>query len=253
MILKVLGSSGSDFKGYNSPAFLIDGKILLDGGTIGSRLNETEQWKIKDILITHSHLDHIKAIPFLADNIILKNKRHSITLFGIKETLAALRDNLLNDRLWPDFTKISAAIEPVVKMKAIPAGRSFKVNSYTFTAYKVNHTVPAVGYVLRDKKGKALLYTGDTGPTEEIWKAPDTINALIIEVSFPNSMERIALKTGHLTIKLMLREIDKMKNMPERIFITHPKPQYIEKIRKELKDIRRRNIEFIRDGKIYEI
>ena len=105
MKVKVLGSSGAELPGYNSPAFLVDGKVLLDAGTIGAALSESKQWEVRDILITHSHLDHIKAIPFLADNIIISQRKHSVTLYGTKETLKTLRNNLLNDKLWPDFTK----------------------------------------------------------------------------------------------------------------------------------------------------
>ena len=253
MILKVLGSSGAEFPGYNPPAFLIDGKILLDGGTIGSRLNESEQYGIKNILITHSHLDHIKGIPFLADNIIIRNKIHSFTLFGIKETLTSLRENILNDKIWPDFTKISAAIDPVIKLKNISPGKAFSIDGYTISAYKVNHTVPAVGYVIRDKAGLVLLYTGDTGPTDAIWTTPEKINTVIVEVSFPNSMEDLARKTGHLTARLLIDELDKIRNFPERIFITHPKPQYINKIKKEVLKIKKKGIEMLKDGKVYEI
>jgi len=253
MILRVLGSSGAEFPGYNQPAFLIDGKILLDGGTIGSCLSESEQWAIKNILITHSHLDHIKAIPFLADNIIVKHKKHSITLYGIKQTLSALRKHLLNDKIWPDFTKISSSIEPVIKLKNITTGNTFDVDGYAVSAYGVNHTVPAVGYIITDKAGRSLLYTGDTGPTEKIWNTPHKVHTVIVEVSFPNSMQTLAKKTGHLTANLLVRELDKIKHPPEKILITHPKPQYLEQIKKELKNIRNRKIELLRDGKVYEI
>lgn len=253
MKVKVLGSSGAEYPGHSSPAFLIDNTVLLDGGTIGSCLNERDQWKIKDILITHSHLDHIKAIPFLADNIIIKNKSHSITLFGIAATLKALRENLLNDKLWPDFTKISAAIDPVIKMHHVSPGKPFRVNSYTCTAYRVNHTVPAVGYIINNQKGKSLLYTGDTGPTRAIWKAAGRSSAVIIEVSFPNDMEGLAMKTGHLTARLMAQEIGKMKEPPRRVFVTHPKPQFMKKILSEIAGTGLRNIELLQDGRTYGI
>jgi len=253
MKLKILGSSGAEFPGYNPPAFLIDGRLLLDGGTIGARLTASEQWGIKDILITHSHLDHIKGIPFLADNIIIKNKGHSITLFGIRETLTALRENLLNDKLWPDFTKISAAIEPVIKLKNISAVKAFVIGDYTIRACRVSHTVPAVGYIIKDKTGSVLLYTGDTGPTDKIWNISDRLDAVIVEVSFPNSMEALALKTGHLTTRLLSAELQKIRALPGRIFITHPKPQYIERIKKEVKAICGGRLEMLKEGKTYEI
>ncbi|NJD55087.1 MAG: 3',5'-cyclic-nucleotide phosphodiesterase, partial [Nitrospirae bacterium] len=187
--VKVLGCSGAELPGYNPPAFLIDGKVLLDAGTIGSSLRETLQWEIRDILITHAHLDHIKAIPFLADNIIIKNKHHSVTVFGTKSTLDDLRSHLLNDRLWPDFTRIAASVHPVLRLKNIREGAPFRVNGYSVTAYAVNHTVPAVGYVISDERGRTLLYTGDTGPTGKIWRSAGHVHAAIVEVSFPNAME----------------------------------------------------------------
>ncbi|MBI5846395.1 MAG: 3',5'-cyclic-nucleotide phosphodiesterase [Nitrospirae bacterium] len=256
MNIKVLGSSGAELPGYNSSAFLVDGKVLLDAGTIGTSLRESKQWELKDILITHAHLDHIKAIPFLADNIVIKQKKHSVTLFGTKETLKTLRDHLLNDKLWPDFTKISASIAPVLKMKIIVPGRPFIVNGYTVTAYPVSHTVPAVGYIVRDSSGRTLLYTGDTGPTQKIWASSDRINTMIIEVSFPNNMEELAVKTGHLTPHLLGVETGKMKHLPDKILITHIKPQYMAKIRKELQAIRKKTrivIQIIKDGRIYKV
>src|SRR5574340_561352 len=150
MVFRVLGSSGAELPGYNSPAFLVDGCLLLDAGTIGSYLTEKEQWKVRDILITHAHLDHIKAIPFLADNIIIKNKRHGIKLFGIRETLSDLKKHLLNNKIWPDFTKIHSSLEPVIRIHTISAGGVFRVNGYTVKAQRVNHTVPAVGYIVTD-------------------------------------------------------------------------------------------------------
>ncbi|MBI5101938.1 MAG: 3',5'-cyclic-nucleotide phosphodiesterase [Nitrospirae bacterium] len=253
MLLKVLGSAGAEFPGYNPPAFLIDGSLLLDAGTIGSKLTSHQQLKIKDILVTHSHLDHVKGIPFLADNMIINNGDSTITIYGIRETLGSLRKNVLNGRIWPDFTKISAAIEPVLKLKNISPGKRFKVENYSIIAYRVNHTVPAVGYIVRDPKGSTLLYTGDTGPTSSIWKSNDRIDTAIIEVSFPNAMEALALKTGHMTPALLVEELGKMKIMPGKILITHPKPQYIGQISKEIKQIREASIEMLQDGRTYRI
>ena len=256
MKFRVLGSSGAELPGYNSPAFLIDGVLLLDAGTIGSCLNEREQWKIKNILLTHSHLDHIKAIPFLADNIVMKGKKHSFTLYGIKDTLTALRENLLNDRIWPDFTRISVSLRPVVRLREITARRIFRVNSYKITAYSMNHSVPAVGYSISDKQDRTLVYTGDTGPSFDIWDKALKINAVIIEVSLPDKMEALARKTGHLTSVLLSREIDKIKNFPGRIFITHIKPQYKKQIEKEIDRVRRKkqmDIRILKDGEVYKV
>ncbi len=253
MKLKVIGSSGGESPGHNLPAFLVDKHILLDAGTIGAFLTEASQWKIRHILITHAHLDHIKGIPFLADNLVIKNKEHSVTIISMQSVLTALKKNLLNNRIWPDFTIISAASRPVLLLKAITPGKPLKICRYTITAYKVNHSVPAVGYIIEDSKGKRLLYTGDTGPTDALWKASHNIDCAIIEVSFPNNMKHMALKTGHLTPGLLLKEIKKMASRPKKIFITHPKPLYLKEIKHEIESLPLKNVTILKDGRTYTI
>ncbi|MEW6214236.1 MAG: 3',5'-cyclic-nucleotide phosphodiesterase [Nitrospirota bacterium] len=253
MKLKVLGSSGAELQGYHLPAFLLDRCLLLDAGTIGASLNEAEQWKIRVILLTHSHLDHIRGIPFLADNILLRNKRHDVTVISIQPVLDALKNNLLNNTIWPDFTEIPDTKNPVLKLKTIAPVQAFSVCGYKIVAYGVNHSVPAVGYIITNMRGKRLLYTGDTGPTDTIWKAAKGINCAIIEVSFPNRMEEVAIKTGHLTPGLLMKEINKMENLPEKILITHPKPQYFKQIKMEIEALHVNNIEILKDGEMYEI
>lgn len=261
MKLKIIGSSGGESPGHNPPAFLIDDSMFLDAGTIGASLNAAEQWKIRNILITHAHLDHIKGIPFLADNLIIRNadnliirnKEQSIKIISISKVLMALRKNLLNNRIWPDFAIISGASSPVLALKAILPGKPFKINRYTITAYKVNHFVPAVGYIIEDRKGKRLLYTGDTGPTNVIWKAAKDIRCAIIEVSFPSRLEEMAIKMGHLTPALLMNEINKMESLPEDILITHPKPMYLEQIKDEIRKLPLKNIKILKDGETYKI
>lgn len=253
MNLTVIGSAGGEFPGHNPSAFLIDESILLDAGTICSLLKETAQWKIRNILITHAHLDHIKGIPFLADNLVIKNKKHSVTIMSIQSVLTALKKNLLNDRIWPDFTIISAVSRPVLVLRAILPEKPFKIHGYTITAHKVNHSVPAVGYIIEDSNGKRLLYTGDTGPTNAIWKVAQHIDCAIIEISFPNRLKAMAIKTGHLTPELFIREVKKMEFIPKRIFITHPKPLYFKDIKHEIKILSLKNVTFFKDGKKYSI
>jgi len=252
MKLRVLGSAGAEFPNFRPPAFLIDDQLLLDAGTIGSVLSEEEQWRLQNIFITHSHLDHIRAIPALADNIIIKNLRHTVKIFGIADVITAMREHMFNNIIWPDFTIIPSSESPVISFETIDTGVEYTVSDYRIRAIPVNHTVPAVGY--RVCHGSTtLVYTGDTGPTEEIWKYVNGIDALIVEVSFPNNMEPLAILTKHLTCSLLSVELDKIVRLPKRIFITHPKPQYYDIIRAEIECLGLKEIELLHDGAIFEI
>ncbi|HEX9078739.1 MAG TPA: 3',5'-cyclic-nucleotide phosphodiesterase [Desulfuromonadaceae bacterium] len=251
MKLRVLGSAGAEFPGFRPPAFLVDDHLLLDAGTIGSVLTEEEQWGLQNILITHSHLDHIRAIPALADNIIIKNLAHTVAVHSTCDVITAMREHLFNNVIWPDFTQIPTPGRPVLTFNEIGIGEEFTVADYTVRAVEVNHTVPAVGYIVA-REGRTLAYTGDTGPTEEIWRHVAGIDALIVEVSFPNSMEELALLTRHLTCSLLGAELKKVGQLPRRILITHPKPQYYDTIRREIDDLGIGEIELLHDGSVYE-
>ena len=251
MKLRVLGSAGAEFPDFRPPAFLVDDHLLLDAGTIGSVLSEEEQWGLENILITHSHLDHIRAIPALADNIILKNIGHTVAVHGTRDVITAMKDHLFNGVIWPDFTHIPTPEHPVLTFQEIEIGRSFTVADYTVRAVEVNHTVPAVGYIISNN-GTTLAYTGDTGPTEAIWRYVSGIDVLIVEVSFPNSMESLALLTRHLTCSLLRSELEKIGTLPRRILITHPKPQFYDTIRTEIDSLGVKGIELLHDGMTFE-
>jgi ribonuclease BN (tRNA processing enzyme) len=252
MRLRVLGSAGAEFPDFRPPAFLIDDHLLLDAGTIGSVLTEEEQWRLQHLFITHSHLDHIRGIPALADNIIIKNLQHTVTVFSIQEVVSAMQNHMFNNIIWPDFTTIPTPENPVISFSTIEAGRDYTVSGYSVRAIPVNHTVPAVGYRVCNG-ATTLLYSGDTGPTEEIWQYANGIDALIVEVSFPNSMESLALLTKHLTSSLLKVELEKISVLPKRIFITHPKPQYVDLIRTEVESLGLKQIELLHDGAVFEI
>ena len=69
MEIRVLGCHGSQLPGYGLTGFLIDATTLLDAGAVTSVLTLEEQVRVDHILITHAHLDHIRELTSLADNL----------------------------------------------------------------------------------------------------------------------------------------------------------------------------------------
>ena len=250
MRIRVLGCSGAEFPGYNPTGFLLDNEILLDAGSLTNVLDEKAQLKIKNIFVTHAHLDHIKGIPFLADNIIIGNWRHRVNIFSIPPVIKTIKKHLLNSSVWPDLTVIPNPRNAVLNLKTVEVGQSMETDGYTITPYSVNHAVPAVGYLIEDRKKRRFFYTGDTGPFDTVWEkiGEKQLHCLIIEVSFPNKMGRMALITGHLTPNLLKEELSKISIPPKKIYITHPKPQYLNTIRAELEGLDMNNLRLLKDG-----
>ncbi len=256
MKIKILGASGAEFPGHNPPAYLINGFLLVDAGTLGAVLEEDEQWAIRYIILSHAHLDHIRAIPFLADNIIIKNKRHHITIMSIGDVLRQLKEHLLNGNIWPDFTTIGR-YGPVLRLQEIKPETWIRIDSLLIQPVLVNHSVPATGYIIKELKGRriisTLIYSGDTGPTERLWSLADGADVLIVEVSFPDRLSRLAQETGHLTPRLLKGELKKIQTLPRKILITHPKPQYLGLIKRELKALGIKGLRLLKEGEEIEV
>jgi len=238
MKLRVLGCYGAKMPGYATSAFLVGDSILLDAGAVTSRLSLREQVKIRSILVSHTHIDHLKDALFLADNVNIKNS-HSINIYSSRGVIRAIKQNLFNWQIWPDFTKIPDPRHPMIRFKLIPIGKKFKVEGRRVLAFKSNHTVESVGYLVEGDKGW-LLYSGDTGPNPKMWKlvnAIGNVRAVIVDVSFPNKMENLARISRHMTPKMLEEDMKNLKDRGVKIYISHMKPAYLKVISRELRKL----------------
>lgn len=241
MRMHVLGCSGSDLPGYNLTSFLINRTILLDAGSITSSLSLKEQSALTDIFVTHAHLDHIKDILFLADNLIelvVHDGRGPVRVRGLRPVLDSIQTHLLNDTIWPDFTILPATTNPVLVQIPMNPGEWAEAGGLRIALFPVNHARAASGFVFWDARtGANFAFTGDTGPTGEWWDflnaLPFVLEHLIIEASFPDAMEDLALLSGHLTPRLLRRELDKLKVRP-KVYISHMKSTFSTRIQEEL-------------------
>lgn len=253
MKVKVLGCSGSEGKGHNPPGFLVNDAIMLDAGTITSALNIEAQSRITDIFISHTHLDHIKSMLFLADNVIGRISR-PINIRSIPAVIDAIKNHLMNDIIWPDFTRIPTARNPVLRYMPFAAGASVKAAGLRVKAIPMNHPVPAVGFLVNDGKA-SLLYTADTGPNERIWTEAaraKNLAAVIVDTSFPDGLHAVADASGHFTPSQLHRDLnDARVDIGVPIYIYHIKPAHERKVIAELNALGRKNVRILREGKTY--
>lgn len=256
MDVRILGCHGAQFPGYNTTGFLLDGTILIDAGTVTSVLSLEEQKNIDYIFVTHVHLDHVRDIMFLADNLYYRRTEYTaITVVGTQGIVDMLKAHLFNNIIWPDFSAIPDPENPVIRFKLIQPGVKFQLNNFTITAVRVNHTVETVAYVI-EFEGGSVIFIGDTGPTEEIWKVAQklkSLKAIFVEASLPNSMESVADVTGHLTPVSLGRELAKLGATTPNIYLYHMKPQYEEIIREEVSSIGNRNMHILSEGEVIKI
>jgi cAMP phosphodiesterase len=251
MDIRVLGCYGSHLPGYGTTSFLLEETMLIDGGTITSVLTLEEQLKIEYVFLTHAHLDHIRDIMFLVDNIFYLKRSVPLVLVSTPQILDTVHAHLFNGQIWPDFSAIPSPAHPVLKMLPIHQGESVKVGPWKVSVTPVNHTVETVAYTL-ESATEAVIFIGDTGPTEAIWAEANSrsrLKGIFIETSLPNRMEELAGLTRHLTPRGLAGELENLRHKEAEIYVFHVKLHHDEEIEQELRDLPDgRRIHLLRDG-----
>lgn len=237
MQIRVLGCSGAIAEGSRTTAFLIDHDVLVDAGTGVGDLSLEELARIDHILISHSHLDHILAIGLLADSVMrlrAAQGRGPIQVHALPETLQALRQHIFNGVIWPDFTRLPSADQPVLQLAPFHLGERLVVSEKAFEVISAAHTVPAVGFALEGSDGW-WVYTGDTGPNPLLWERLATmpVTHLVIETAFGDEERDLACLSRHLCPAKLAIELAQLQGNVE-IHITHIKPGEVDAVMAEI-------------------
>ena len=220
-------------------SLLVDGVLAIDAGSLTSTLTIEEQEAIQAVLITHHHFDHTRDLLTLGIN----TDSRTTDVYSIPEVLDSLSSNLVNGILYPKFTDSYSSNPPSLRFNRLDPHEPVEVHGYTVLPLPVPHGPPAVGYQVVDAQGKAIFFTGDTGPgCSSAWPhiRPDL---LLIEVTLPNRLDEPAGETGHLTARLLMTELQSFRSsrgyLP-KVLAVHINPVYEDEVRAELEEVAQR-------------
>lgn len=234
--MKILGAFGSKTKNSQLSSYLLDEKTVIDAGNLIQSLGR-DFLKLENILITHAHFDHIVDLPTAIDTFYSKLEK-SINIFATQEVIDILKENIFNNKVWPDFSKIPLmnSSEKTIVFHALEYFKEYAIGNFKIKPYPNFHTFGSCGYVIND----AMVFTSDTFLCYHTWDFLNNnknLKQLVIEVSFPSAYNRLAVLSKHLTPQLLEDELKSLKRNDVKIYINHMKYEYLDAIINELKDI----------------
>src|SRR2546430_10455494 len=108
--------------------------------------------------------------------------------------------------------------------------KQFELQGFRIRAVPVRHPVQSVGYLL-EKNGVTIAFSGDTGPTDELWRTINgykNVKAIFCELSFPNKLQWLADLSGHFTPQSLMKELKKLDRRDAQLYLFHLKPSFID-------------------------
>jgi ribonuclease BN (tRNA processing enzyme) len=237
MIIRFLGTHNEESRDTRLVSILVDGVLAVDAGSLTEGLSFAKQEKIKAILLSHGHYDHIRDIPAFVFN----NSQRLTRVFASQEALDVLSSHLVDGLIYPNFAEESTFLKKrALELCRLEPLSPRDIEGYTVTAVPLNHPVGALGFEITSPRQERLLYATDTGPgLHQVWQSTSP-QLLIIDTTYPDRLEKAAWDAGHLCPKLLLKELNDFRSTKgylPRVASVHLSPGFEAEIRDELKGV----------------
>ncbi|MBS1789230.1 MAG: hypothetical protein JST85_16005 [Acidobacteria bacterium] len=233
-------------------SYLINDTLAIDAGALAIGLTPEEQLKIRSIVITHAHLDHILSLPLMLTD-LFEELNEPVNVFATLSDFDAIQKHLLTERVWITLETMKNSRTNLVAYHPIQSTESFFTENLKITPIPVTHSVLTHGLLVEDEKS-ALLFTSDTGATDKIWeitRACEKLRAVFIDLSFPTGLTELARMSYHHSPTTLLEELPKIKpGVP--IYAIHLKAFYRDQVAAEIAALHHPQIHIAEVGREYE-
>ena len=233
--------------------YVVDDRVAIDAGSLALGLSNGQRERVRDVIITHPHMDHLATLPVFIDDLFAM-LREPVRVHTTQEIADLMERDVFNWTVYPRFSTLRNEDGPVMEYVPFRPGEEFEVAHLKVKAVPVNHIVPTVGLVVSDGRA-TIAISSDTAKTEEFWHVLNempAISALLIEAAFPNSMRKLADVSGHLTPEGLAGEVAKLTHKDFDVLAVHLKPSYRDALVEELAALRIPRLHVMEAGRTYE-
>ncbi|MDQ3179806.1 MAG: 3',5'-cyclic-nucleotide phosphodiesterase [Acidobacteriota bacterium] len=234
--------------------FVIDDCVAIDAGSLAMATNAAQKKQIRDVILTHAHLDHIAGLPLFIDD-LFAGLTEPIRVFATSEVIEVIERDIFNWSVYPSFSELSNKNGAVLEYHPFRTGEEFSAKHLRVKAVEVNHKVPTVGFIISDAETNFAL-SSDTAEMDGFWEvvnAEKNLAALFVECSFPNELEELAQVSHHLTPKALRKELNKFNQKICPIYVINIKPMYFDEVVRQVAQLNIENLKVLKVGQVYNL
>lgn len=245
--------NGAASPGQHLTCFVIDDAVAFDAGSLAMASSCRQKQNIRDIVISHAHLDHIAGLPLFIDD-LFATLTEPIRIHASADVIEVLERDIFNWRVYPRFSELSNGKGPVLEYREIELGREFNVGGLSVMPVGVNHKVPSSGFIVSNTTGTIAL-TGDTAATGRFWEtvnAESRVSAVLIECAFPNELSDLSAISHHLTPASLKEELSKLQREDCEIYVVNLKPAFRNDTIRQIVELDIPRLNILEVGRVYE-
>jgi cAMP phosphodiesterase len=245
-------SDGSASAAQHYCCLVVNGCVAFDAGSLASGVTNEERSNIRDVVLTHSHLDHIAGLPIFIDD-LFPILTEPVRVHATQEVIESLEEHIFNWKIYPRFSELENDFGNVIQYHEILPAVEFDLRDLTICAIPVNHKVQSNGFLIRSGKA-CVAMTGDTAQMDEFWQKINEagrLKALLIECAFPNEFEELSSISHHLTPNKLSYELQKLTIETDAIYVVNIKPAYRNAIVSQLAAINDERLKIFEVGREY--
>lgn len=250
LLPSTLGPDGRASAEQHLTTTLIDDVVAVDAGSLA--LSGAAYQAVRDVIITHPHLDHTATLPIFIDD-MFSDLREPVRVHTTASIISTLETNIFNWMVYPRFSGLRNEYGPVMQYVPLEAGATARIAHLTVTTVQVTHGVSTLGLIVDDGE-RVAVFGSDSSATDEIWRVANRqrrIDAVVLECSFPNEMAQVAEEVGHLTPDALAAELRKLDATDYQIFVMHLKPAFREKVIAQLQALDIKDLHIMAAGQAY--
>ncbi len=232
---------------------MIDDRVAIDAGTLAHAATDEMRSILRDVVLTHAHLDHIAGLPLFVDD-LFASLEGPIRVHASPEVIEVLERDVFNWSVYPCFSELTNDHGNVLEYVSLTANESASVAHLEITPVNVNHKIPTTGFVISDGN-RTIALTGDTAEVSDFWETVNVLgrlDALLIECAFPNEMAELAEVSHHLTPRLLNDQLAKFGHPNCPIYVVNIKPIYREPVIRQIEELNIKHLSVLEVGKTYE-